>query len=147
INQQYIINTIPEKDLWDRMKAWGFHDEYMQKLMPLCHTRIRNFGDFMDLCQFFFVNKIPLSQSLLCPKNLAPESIAIILQGMIWFMEEQENWGKAGIENASRECAGIFDVHHKNVIMKILYAALTGKHQGPPLFDSVEILGKDRTRA
>jgi glutamyl-tRNA synthetase len=32
-------------------------------------------------------------------------------------------------------------------MIPLLYGALTGKRQGPPLFDSVGILGKDRTRA
>ena len=31
--------------------------------------------------------------------------------------------------------------------MPILFAVITGKHQGPPLFDSIAILGKDLTRA
>ena len=41
----------------ERIKEWSFNDQFMQKLMPLCHTRIKNFGDFMDLCHFFFINK------------------------------------------------------------------------------------------
>ena len=31
--------------------------------------------------------------------------------------------------------------------MPVLFATLMGKLQGPPLFDSAEILGKDITRA
>jgi glutamyl-tRNA synthetase len=31
--------------------------------------------------------------------------------------------------------------------MPILFASIMGKLQGPPLFDSVAILGKDRARA
>ena len=31
--------------------------------------------------------------------------------------------------------------------MPILFASIIGKHHGPPLFDSVELLGKDCTRA
>jgi len=37
-------------------------------------------------------------------------------------------------------------VNHKKVIMPLLFASIMGKLQGPPLFDSVGILGKDRTR-
>ena len=62
-------------------------------------------------------------------------------------MDEQENWERSGIEKASHEVAEVFGVHHKKVIIPILFAAIMGKHQGPPLFDSVDLLGKDRTRA
>ena len=68
VNQQYLINSISEKDLWERMKQWSFNDAFMQKLMPLCHTRIKTFGDFMDLAQFFFINNITYTDALLCPR-------------------------------------------------------------------------------
>ncbi len=45
LNQQYLINTIPEDKLLDRLKEWNFSDGYLQKLMPLVHTRIKTFGD------------------------------------------------------------------------------------------------------
>lgn len=147
INQQYIINKIPEETLWEKLKEWSFNDTFMLKLMKLCHTRIKNFGDFMDLCQFFFVNHIPLSEENLCPQGLKGDHVCFLLQAMIWSMDQQENWGKEEIEKASHEIAEVFGVHHKKVVMPILYVTITGKRYGPPLFASVGLLGKDRTRA
>lgn len=147
INQQYIINNIPEDKLWERIEQWGFHDDLMKRLMPLAHTRIKTFADFMELCGFFFIHNLPLTQENLCPKGTPPEKSAQILQAIIWNMEEEEDWGRTGIENASRTVAEVFGVNHKKIIMAILFTAITGKRQGPPLFDSVDILGKERTRA
>jgi len=147
INQQYLIRSIPEQDLWKRIAKWGFSDEKMKRLMPLVHTRIKTFGEFIELCDFFFINHIPLTEELLCPKSLPPHVSAMLLQCMIWSMDEQENWGREGFEAASRQVAEAFGVNHKKVIMRILFGTITGRHQGPPLFDSVDILGKDRTRA
>src|ERR1043165_1290708 len=73
--------------------------------------------------------------------------MAMILQAIIWSMDEQENWKRPGIEKAAHDAAEVFGVVLKKVIIPVLYGALTGKTQGPPLYDSVEILGKDRTRA
>lgn len=147
INQQYLINNIPEKDLWEKIKAWGFSDEKMAKIIPLIRTRIKTFGEFMDLCQFLFVNHLDYSEELLCPKGIAKEISAEVLQCMIWSMEAQEDWGRKGFEKASREISSLFEMNHKKVIMQILFGVITGKRQGPPLFDSVSILGKDLTRA
>lgn len=147
LNQQYLINTISEEDLWERIKAWSFNDAFMQRLMPLCHTRIKTFGDFMQLCDFFFINHLVYSDELLCPNQLTKEKCALLLQALIWSMDHQENWKKPGIEIASHEIAEKFGVHHKKAVIPLLYAAITGKRHGLPLFDSVEILGKDRTRA
>lgn len=146
LNQQYLIKNIPQEALWQRIKEWGFQDSFMEKLMPLCHTRIKTFGEFMELCHFFFVNHLTYSQELLAPKQITPEQAACLLQTVIWSLDEQENWGKEGIEKASHDLTQVFGVNHKKVVIPLLYGALTGKRQGPPLFESVHLLGKDRTR-
>ena len=147
VNQQYLINSISEKDLWERMKQWSFNDEFMQKLMPLCHTRIKTFGDFMDLAQFFFINNITYTDALICPAPLTKEQASFLIQAIIWQLDEQEDWGTAGIEKAAHAVAEIFGVTFKKAVMPILYGAIMGRHHGLPLFESVGILGKDRTRA
>ena len=147
LNQQYLIQNIPENALWDRIKQWSFNDEFMQKLMPLCHTRIKTFGEFMELCSFFFVNNLPYTEELLCPQSLSKEKVCYALQAIIWSLDEDDSWGKAGIEQAARTVSEVFGLHLKKAVIPILYATFTGKRNGPPLFDSVEILGKDRTRA
>jgi glutamyl-tRNA synthetase len=147
LNQQYIINNIPQEKLWDRIKAWGFTEEIMNKLMPLCHSRMKNFGDFIALADFLFVNHLALTQELFQVEGVDAAQSASILQGMIWAMDEQENWKGEGVNSASRQVAEKFGVNHKKVIMPLLFAALMGKRHGLPLFGSADILGKDRIRA
>lgn len=147
INQQYLIKNIPQDQLWDRLKAWSFNDAFMQRLMPLIHTRIKTFGDFMDLCDFFFINNLKYTSELFEIKGHTPEQASFIMQAIIWQLDEQEDWSGVGVNQASRMVSEMFGVHHKKVIMPLLFASLMGKSQGPPLFDSAEILGKDRLRA
>lgn len=147
LNQQYIINLIPQDKLWSRLKEWMFNDPFMESLMPLVHTRIKTFGDFMDLCSFFFVNELHYTEELLCPRKLTPPHSASLLQAMVWHMEENEDWGATGFESASRAIAESFAIHHKKDLIPLLFSTLMGSRTGPPLFESVEILGKDRTRA
>lgn len=147
LNQQVLIREIPENQLWKRIKEWGFQDEKMEALMPLVHTRIQTFGEFLELCSFFFINHLHYTLEGLCPKGLLPQSVAYLLQAMIWEMEAREDWGNEGFEGASRRVAEVFGVNHKKVIMPILFTTICGQRQGPPLFASVGLLGKDRTRA
>jgi glutamyl-tRNA synthetase len=146
VNQKKLIESIPEDRLWERLVDWQFNETFLRKLMPLVHTRIRTFGDFMQLCDFFFINELKITPELLLPKNTAPELIASLLQAMIWSMDTQEDWSGKAFEKASHEAAEVFGIHHKKVLMPPLFGAIMGKHQGPPLFDSVTLLGKDRTR-
>lgn len=147
LNQQYLIGKVPADRLWSRIKEWGFSDEFMERLMPLCHTRIKTFGEFMELAQFFFINHIPLSKEMLAPKGTPQEHAAFLVQAIIWALEEGENWGRSGFEAATHKVAQVFGINHKKVLIPLLFVSITGKPQGLPLYDSVEILGKDRTRA
>ncbi len=147
LNQHYLVHSIQEKDLWSRIQEWGFQPEFMEKLMPLCHTRIKTFGEFIELCGFFFVNHLPLTTELLCPKKISPELACALLQTVIWALEENDDWSRDHFFEVSKIIAEQFALNHKKVIIPLLYAALTGKSSGPPLFDSATLLGKDRTRA
>jgi glutamyl-tRNA synthetase len=147
INQQYLTKLIPVDELWSRIKAWSFNDTFMQKLMPLCHARLRTFGDFMDLFSFLFINHLHYNEALFHVKDLSKEQCCFLLQAIIWRLDEIENWGGSGMNQASREVAEMFQVNHKKVMMPLLFASIMSKTQGPPLFDSVTLLGKDRTRA
>ena len=147
INQYYLIHQIPEKSLWMKIKNWGFSEERMQKIVALIHTRIKTFGEFMELCQFFFVRHLPLTEALFTPKGISKETAMEILQCLIWEMDERTNWEKEGVERASHAVKDLLEVNHKKILMPIFFAAIMGKHQGPPLFASVAILGKDLSRA
>ena len=147
LNQQYIINSISEDGLWDRIKEWGFRDEFMKELALLCSKRIKNFGDFMDLCDFFFLNNLRYQEDLFHPKGISSKKAAYLIQTMIWSIEEKEDWGERGIEESSRYVAEAFQVNHKKVVMPLLFASIMNKSSGPPLFRSVSLLGKDRTRS
>jgi glutamyl-tRNA synthetase len=146
INQQYIINNIPEDKLWDKIKNWQFNEAFMKKLIPLVHKRIKTFSQFMEVCDFFFIDHIPLRLDLLCPKHINNHQSASILQAIIWNMDDIENWTRSGIEESSRKVCEVFGVNHKKAVMPILFATIMGKTSGPSLFDSVDLLGKDRTR-
>ncbi len=147
LNQQYLIKNIPENKLWDRIKEWTFNDAFMQRLIPLVHSRIKTFAEFFELCDFFFINDLKYTEALFSIKDTSKETLAQIVQGMIWRLDETESWASASVNQASRHVAEVFGVNHKKVVMPLLFASIMGKLQGPPLFDSVEILGKDRARA
>jgi len=146
INQQYMIKSIPEDQLWERLKAWSFNDAFMRKLMPLVHSRIKTFAEFMELCDFFFVNNLKYSEAIFAIKGHTPEHCCLILQTIVWALDEKESWSGESLNTCSREVATAFGVNYKKCVIPLLFATVMGKLQGPPLFDSVTLLGKERTR-
>jgi len=146
LNQQYILKNLSEQQLWERLKGWAFNDAFMQKLVPLCHSRLKTFGDFMELCSFFFVNKIAYTDELFPLKRLSREECCMILQSIMTSLEEKESWSGETLSESSREVAECFGVNYKKCVIPILFASIMGKDQGPPLFESVSLLGKDKMR-
>lgn len=147
LNQKYIINTLSEAELLKQLEKWSINSSFLKKLMPLCHTRIKTFGEFMELCNFFFINNLNYTKELLCPKECPEEQASFILQSMLWCLEKTDDWSKESLEKASHDTANILKVDHKSVIMPVLFGSIMGKKFGPPFFASAEILGKERTRA
>ena len=147
LNQHYLIHSIAEGELWNAIKSWSFSDERMGELMPLVHTRIKTFGEFFELCGFLFVNTVPLSTDLFAPKKISEQTAASILQCYIWSLEQREEWARDAYYEASKEVAAAFGINHKKVVMPLLFGAITGAHFGPPLFDAMAWLGKERVRA
>lgn len=147
LNQQYIINCIPQEKLWDRLKEWRFNDAFMERLIPLCYSRIKTFGDFMELFDFLFINNLEYKEQNFTQKGLSKLQGAFILQGMIWVLESSSGWSAQEIQQASKDVAERFGINHKKGVMPILFTSIMGKIQGPPLFDSAGILGKDIVRA
>ena len=146
INQQYMIASIEEKDLWTRIKEWGFNDAFMQKLMPLVHTRMKTFGDFIDLCGFFFVNDLHLTGEMLTPRKVSAQGASFVLQTFLWSLEK-DGWDRENIEQSAKQLSDTFGIHFKKEVIPMLFATFMGKHTGPPLFDSIVLLGEHRARA
>ena len=147
LNQQYIINTLSEKELLLKLKSWQFNDEFFEKLIPLCHTRMKTLGDFISLFDFIFINNVNYTDELLCPKNIAKQDSQIILYAMMLLLEKQDILQASNIEKATHELADLYKINHKKLVMPLLFAAIEGKRFGPPLFKSCEVLKKDRVRA
>jgi glutamyl-tRNA synthetase len=147
LNQKYVIQKYSEKELLGALKKWQLNDDFLMKLMPLAHTRIKNFGHFFDLCDFFFINELKYQKDFFVFKEMTSELATACLQTVIWSLDNQEDWSAQGIEKASHEVAELFKINHKKMVMPLLFAAIMGKTEGPPLYASFEILGKDKARA
>jgi glutamyl-tRNA synthetase len=147
LNQKYIIDTLSEKELLEKIKKLYLNDEFLSKIIPLAHTRIKTFGDFFDLCDFLFKNNVNYSDEILLPKNMEKEEAASLLHMVIWGLEEKQDWSGEALEKTSHELAEFLGLNHKKAIIPLLFGSIMGKSFGPPLFASAEILGKEKLRA
>lgn len=146
INQHYLIHDASDSQILNHLKEWSLNDAYIASIIPLAKTRMKTLGEFFELSSFLFVNTLSLSHDLLCPKGISPKVSSAILHVILARLDEEGSWARDVFFKISQDVAKDFSLNHKKVVMKVLFAALEGSHQGLPLFDSFVILGKSRTR-
>ncbi|RDI69385.1 glutamate--tRNA ligase [Nocardia pseudobrasiliensis] len=111
----------------------------------LVQTRIVVLGDAWDLLRFLF---IPAEQFEIDPaaadKNLGPEAEPV-LQAAVKALEGVSDWSAAALEEALKT-ALVDDLGLKpRKAFGPVRVAVTGSHISPPLYESLELLGREVT--
>jgi glutamyl-tRNA synthetase len=105
----------------------------IETILPLVVERMKTLGEFEPLAGFFFKRsketERPVNTQVL---KVAREAI------------QQSQWNHDAMEKNIRDAADKAGLKARDVFME-LRLAVTGKTVGPPLLESLEILGKKET--
>jgi glutamyl-tRNA synthetase len=107
--------------------------ETLLAIMPLVKERMRMLSEFWSLSAFFFEKPQEFEKPL-------DTSITVLLRSSL----EKSEWNHDAMEQAVRSLAEKNGTKPKDIFMQ-LRLAVTGKTVGPPLLESLEILGKEET--
>ena len=146
LNGRYLREDLEPTAVLDEMKQWLLNDDYLAAMIPLMQPRMETLGDFMEKCWFFFARKVECSAAELVPKKRQPEEVVQVLQTVLWSLERALPWNRDAIEAAIKEVSAFWDWPIRDVTAP-LFVAIMGQRVGPPLFESIELLGIDLTRA
>jgi glutamyl-tRNA synthetase len=107
------------------------HDARLDKIIPLIKNRMKVFSEFQSLAGFFFERPHKLERPLKGePLKVGREAL------------QTSEWNHDAMEKSIRGEAEKARMKAKDVFME-LRVAVTGKTVGPPLLESLEILGKE----
>jgi glutamyl-tRNA synthetase len=145
INGKY-IRALSDDELYERLLPFlpnAMDRERVRKIVPVLKDRLTRLGEFTELTGFFFGPPPDYPASLLVPKKGTPESaldalkrLQTLMAGMPdpWTHEEWEGQMRALAEELGMKAGDLF---------MLLRVAVTGSNVSPPLYESMEILGKD----
>ncbi|MBD8507564.1 glutamate--tRNA ligase [Hoyosella sp. G463] len=153
INAEHIRLLEPE-DFAQRLRAFladrfglpaSIPDDEFAIAADLVHTRIVVLEDAWGLLRFLYIDEGDFAiDPAAARKNLKPES-APVLDAAITALEGLPNWETGTIETALKS-ALIEGLELKpRVAFGAVRVAATGSHISPPLFESLELLGRERT--
>ncbi len=146
LNGRYIREDLTEGELLAALREWALNDETFGRLVPLMQPRMESLGDFLPRCAFLFARRVEAREEDLVPKKRTPGEVAATLQCAVWALEEVTPWGRDSVESALQAVAAAREWPIRD-LTRPLYAALMGQPVGPPLYESMALLGADLTRA
>ncbi len=142
------IRDLPSHELVRRLRGWLLSDEHLMRVTELVRERIRRLDEFVPSTEFFFAGDLDYKAVAkeLVPKGRTPKDVASMLSDLI---DEYETirgpFVAASLEPATRGFAEKRNLPTKELFM-VLRVVTTGRTASPPLFETMEVLGKEITR-
>ncbi|HLD24986.1 MAG TPA: glutamate--tRNA ligase, partial [Patescibacteria group bacterium] len=135
MNGEYIrmMKATKLKDQISNFYGGKYDDDRVEKILPLVKERMKTLAEFESLAGFFFEN----------PREFE-RPVSIQLVQLLQSILSHCAWSHDDMEKAIRDAAEKQNVKAKDLFME-LRLAVTGKTVGPPLLESLEILGKEET--
>jgi len=150
MNGMYIrklsVDTLNAKLKAQNAKLYDVDANYLEKVVPLVQERMRTLGEFEELTHYFFEDpQVDLHTVL--QKGKTEEETKAVLENVVNVLKSlpDDDWNAAQLEKVLRELQeSLADWTPKQLFMT-LRVVLTGETATPPLFDMIEVLGRERT--
>jgi glutamyl-tRNA synthetase len=141
--EEFVQRAMPflERDLPAEIKR-PLDVGYIRQIMPLVQERARTLAEVPQLSDFFFVDELEYDAGLLLGKIDKAEAIKS-LQASVARMDGLKEWSAALLEAVFRPLADELKLK-TGVFFGLLRVAITGRTAAPPLFQTMEVLGKER---
>ena len=143
------IREMPSDELALKLRApverAGFTatDDLLRQIAPLVQPRIKTLNDVVEMAGFFFREPfVPAGNEQFAAKGLTPVQVAQLLGKARDALAALPTWSHDTIEAAMRAFAEAEGVKAKD-LFNPLRSAITGQLVSPPLFESMEIIGRD----
>ena len=132
-----------ERDLPPQISR-PFDAAYVASIVPLIQERLKRLGEAAELTDFFFAEDLSYEPQLLLGRDLSPDVAGQVLDVTVRAVEKLLAWDAAALEGAIRPLAEELGLK-TGPYFGVLRVASTGKTAAPPLFQTLEVLGLDRT--
>jgi glutamyl-tRNA synthetase len=143
------IRLFTTEDLAARIKPYftreglNVKDDILLKIIPLIRERLVTLDDCISFGGFFFKDEVTPAPEDLVAKGLDAKQSAQVAQRAYQILAEQPDISHERCEPPLRayvEESGL----NANQVFGILRVATTGQKISPPLFESMEIIGRDK---
>jgi glutamyl-tRNA synthetase len=126
--------------------AWAGGGERFAQIVGLAQSRIERLSDAAPLLSFLYAGRIsPSSDALLAGSKLAPSDVRRALALAMWDLDAMHAFDRTTIDAALKGVSERLERKFRD-LARIYYVAMTGSPTSIPLFEAMELLGRDLCR-
>lgn len=146
------IRNLDVEDFAERIRpffekaGYTVDEAILPKVAAAIQTRTKRLTDVVDMAGFFFQEEVELVPERIVSKKMSAEQGAEAARRLIQLFGAVPEINQANCEQPLRDLAKDMGLKAGH-IFRLLREALTGQKVSPPLFDIMDILGKEKTIA
>ncbi len=114
---------------------------YVGRVATLLQERTKVLSELGELSTFFFEETLQYPAAQLIQKGMGAQQTLQVLQSVLSALEELKTWDAKTLESLIRPVCDHLEMSPRQVF-GVLRVAVTGRTAAPPLFDTMEVLGK-----
>ena len=145
LNGKYLRELSAESFL-ERALDWSGGRERFAQAAALAQSRIERLSDLGGLLWFLYAGRLhPTQAQLLEGQKLAPDDVRRALALAMWELDAMQAFDRASVETALKGVADRLGRKFRD-LARLFYVALTGSPTSVPLFEAMDLLGRDVCR-
>jgi glutamyl-tRNA synthetase len=144
LNGRYIRELTPS-GLLERLARWSFGKERLEQVAALAVERVERLSDVIPAAAYLFAGRLPLRKEQFAGTKLDDDSVRRALALAIAAFDAEPVFDRASIERVLKGTAETLGRKFRD-LARVYYVAITGSPTSLPLFESMELLGRDLVR-
>jgi glutamyl-tRNA synthetase len=119
-------------------------EDYVRKVLPLVQERVKKLLEVVELTRFFFVKELEYDPQMLIGKKMDKESTVKALKAAQQRLDPLKAFDADSLEGVLRPLAPELNLK-TGQLFGVLRVAVTGQTAAPPLFETMAVLGRERS--
>ena len=145
LNGRWLRENLSDEEFAERVQEWALNRDYLMRIVPLVKSRVSLLSELGPLTAFFLSGDLNLNPKDFDDKKMSRDVICKAFAQVLAGLDELVTWNKEAITAVLKQSADAFQFKLRD-FLRPFYVAVAGSTTSTPLFDSMEILGRDLCR-
>lgn len=139
------LRSCDTSELIKKIEAWAFEPTRIRHIVEMAKTRIERLSDLGDVAAFLFSGRLRVTEADFAKSKLSKDDIRKTLACLMWELDTLPSYSLEAIDHSVDRVVESLGYGSRE-INRVYYIAITGSPTSLPLYQSMELLGRDIVR-